>query len=76
MKEIIREFKSLEKKDQLIFFLICGAISNFLVGIIKFVFSITIPSFWFFINAMFSFTLAICRFLTIKKYNQSSIIAS
>ncbi|MBQ2937377.1 MAG: hypothetical protein IJE05_00600 [Clostridia bacterium] len=70
MKEIIKKFRALEKKDQLIFFLVCSTISNFIVGIIKFIFSLTIPSLWFFINAGFSFVLAICRFLTIKKYNK------
>ena len=69
MKVIIQKFRALEKKDQLIFFLICSTFSNFFVGIIKFIFSLTIPSLWFFINAGFSFVLAICRFLTIKKYN-------
>lgn len=70
MKEIIKKFRALEKKDQLIFFLVCSTISNFFIGIIKFIFSLTIPSLWFFINAGFSFVLAICRFLTIKKYNK------
>lgn len=70
MKKIIKTFRALEKKDQLIFFLVCSTISNFFVGLIKFIFSLTIPSLWFFINAGFSFVLAICRFLTIKKYNK------
>jgi len=70
MKDRIKKFRTLEKKDQLIFFLVCGAISNFGVGIIKFILSITIPSFWFFINAIFSLILALCRFLTIKRYNK------
>lgn len=70
MKDIIQKFRALEKKDQLIFFLVCSTISNFFIGIIKFIFSLTIPSLWFFINAGFSFVLAICRFLTIKKYNK------
>ena len=70
MKKLIKTFRALEKKDQLIFFLVCSIISNFFVGIIKFIFSLTIPSLWFFINAGFSFVLAICRFLTIKKYNK------
>ena len=70
MKDIIQKFRALEKKDQLIFFLVCSTVSNFFVGIIKFIFSLTIPSLWFFINAGFSFVLAICRFLTIKKYNK------
>lgn len=70
MKDIIQKFRALEKKDQLIFFLICSTISNFFIGIIKFIFSLTIPSLWFFINAGFSLVLAICRLLTIKKYNK------
>jgi len=70
MKDIIQRFRALEKKDQLIFFLICSTISNFIVGVIKLTLSLTITSLWFFINAGFSFVLAICRFLTIKKYNK------
>ena len=69
MKDIIQKFRALEKKDQLIFFLICSTFNNFVVGLIKFIYSLTIPSLWFFINADFSFVLAICRFLTIRKYN-------
>ena len=68
MKELIKKFRALEKKDQLIFFLICSTISNFIVGVIKLTLSLTLPSLWFFINAGFSFVLAICRFLTIKRY--------
>ena len=68
MKDIIQKFGTLEKKDQLIFFLICSTFSNFFVGVIKFIFSLTIPSLWFFINAGFNFVLAVCRLLTIKKY--------
>lgn len=70
MKELIKKFRALEKKDQLIFFLVCSTISNFCVGIIKFILSLSIPSFWFFINAVFSLVLAACRFLTIKRYNK------
>ena len=29
MKELIRKFRALEKKDQLIFFLVCSTVSNF-----------------------------------------------
>ena len=70
MKQLIKEFRALEKKDQLIFFLLCSTISNFLVAIIKFILSLTIPSLWFFINAGFSFVLAFGRFSTIKEYNK------
>ena len=74
MKELIKKFRALEKKDQLIFFLVCSTISNFGVGVIKFILSLSIPSFWFFINAIFSLVLAICRFLTIKRYNKIKIL--
>lgn len=70
MKKVIKDFLALEKKDQLIFFLLCGAIGNFFVGIIKLILSLTIPSLWFFINAGFSLVLAICKFLTIKRYKK------
>ena len=70
MKKVIKDFLLLEKKDQLIFFLICSTIGNFVIAIVKFIFSLTIPSLWFFINAGFSFVLSICRFLTIKKYKK------
>jgi len=69
MKEIIIKFRALEKKDQLIFFLLCSTIANFIMAITKFILSLAIPSLWFFINAGFSLVLAICRFLTIKRYN-------
>lgn len=74
MKELIRKFRALEKKDQLIFFLVCSTISNFCLGIIKFILSLSIPSFWFFINAIFSLVLAACRFLTIKRYNKIKVL--
>ena len=68
MKEVIERFRELEKKERVIFFLLCSAISNFFIAVIKFIYSLTIPSLWFFINAGFSLVLAICRFLTIKRY--------
>lgn len=68
MKELLHSFLELEKKDKLVFFLMCSAIGNFLIGIVKFVLSLTIPSMWFFVNAIFSLVLALCRFLTVKRY--------
>ena len=74
MKELIRKFRALEKKDQLIFFLVCSTINNFCVEIIKLILSLSIPSFWFFINAIYSIVLAACRFLTIKRYNKIKVL--
>lgn len=62
--------KTLDKKEQIIFFLIWTTIGNLFMAIVKFVLSLTIPSLWFFINAWFGFVLGICRLLTIKKYNK------
>lgn len=70
MKNIIKKFMALEKKDRVIFFLVCSTIINFLMGTIKLVLSFAIPSFWFFVNAGFSLVLASSRYLTIKKYNK------
>ena len=44
MKKIIKDFRALEKKEQIVFFLLCSTISNFIVGIVKLVLSLTIPS--------------------------------
>ena len=68
MKQLIYNFLELEKKDKLIFFLLCSAIANGFIGVVKFVLSLTIPSMWFFVNAIFSFVLASVRFLTVKRY--------
>ena len=70
MENVIKKFFELEKKDKIIFFLLCGTVGNFLVAIIKFIISLNIPSFWFFINSVFSFTLGISRFSTLKKYKK------
>lgn len=71
MKEIISTIQELEKKDKIVLFLIGSTIGNMFIAIIKFVLSLTIPSLWFFVNAIFSFVLAICRFLTVKRYGKS-----
>lgn len=71
MKESIQKFLVLEKKDQLIFFLLCMAITNFMVAIVKFILSISIPSLWFFVNAGFSFILSFCRLNSVKEYRKA-----
>lgn len=74
MKEVINNIIELEKKDRIVLFLIGSTIGNAIVAIVKFVLSLTIPSMWFFVNAIFSFVLAICRFLTVKRYGKSRTI--
>ena len=68
--KIISNFKELEKNDQIIFFLFITVIVNVIMAIIKFVFSLTIPSLWFFINAIFSIILALLRIFSIKDYRK------
>lgn len=68
MIKVIKDFFEIEKKDRLIFFLLCSTIGNVLIAVVKFGLSLYLPSFWFFVNAIFSFVLGLCRFLTIKRY--------
>ncbi|MBQ7409763.1 MAG: hypothetical protein IJW20_00070 [Clostridia bacterium] len=71
MKKVINNIIELDKKDRIVLFLIGSTIGNAFVAVVKFVLSLTIPSMWFFVNAIFSFVLAICRFLTVKRYGKS-----
>lgn len=76
MKKVIKKFRKLEKEDQLILFLMFSTIGNLFMAIVKFTLALTIPSLWFLINAGFGFVLAICRLLTIKKYNKTKKLKS
>jgi len=70
MIKTVKDFFKIEKKDRLIFYLLCSMFGNIIVAIVKFGLSVTIPSFWFFVNAGFSFVLGMCRLLTIKSYSK------
>lgn len=70
MGKVIKDFFEIEKKDRLIFYLLCSMIGNILVAIVKFALSLYLPSFWFFANAGFSFVLGMCRLLTVKSYTK------
>ena len=54
----IKKIIELEKQDRIIFFLFLTTIGNIVMAITKFVFSLTLPSLWFFINAIFNIILA------------------
>lgn len=69
MIKIVKDFLKKEKKDRLMFFLVCSTIANVLTAVAKLFFALYIPSFWFFVNAGFSFVLGMCRVLTFKSYN-------
>ena len=74
MKQIIKKIINLEKKDRTMFFLIITTIINILFAIIKFIFSVTIPSLWFFVNAGFLAILSLARFFSIKEYGKQRSI--
>lgn len=79
MKNIVYE-KLVNKKEKIVVILIGTMIIGFIVSLIKFILSVTIPSLWFFVNAIFGFVLALNRLIAIKKYyeikqiNDKSII--
>jgi len=70
---LIKKFLELEHSDKIIFFLLLTTIVNIVMAIIKFVFSLTLPSLWFFINAIFNFILALLRIYSIKEKNKIEI---
>ncbi len=73
MKNIIKRIINLEKSDRTMLFLINTTIINIIIAIIKFIFALTLPSLWFFINAIFLTILSISRVYSIKNYNKQKL---
>ena len=73
MKKNIQYFKNLKKEERIMFFLIFTTIGNMFIAIIKFILSLTLPSLWFFINAMFMLILSFARFFSIKYYRKTKL---
>ena len=67
-------FKQLKKEDRVMFFLILTTIGNIFIAIVKFVLSLTLPSLWFFINALFMIILTFARFFSIRDYGKTKHI--
>lgn len=67
---IIKKIKDLEKNDKTMLWLMFATSGNILIAIAKFIFSITIPSLWFFVNACFLAVLSIARFFSIRNYGK------
>ena len=74
MKKLIEHFKQLKKEDRVMFFLIFTTIGNIFIALVKFVLSLTLPSLWFFINAIFMIILSFARFFSIKDYSKMKLI--
>lgn len=74
MKNIIEYFKKLEKQDRIMFFLVFTTFGNILIAFIKLALSLTLPSLWFFINAIFMIVLCIARIFSIMDYNKIRLL--
>lgn len=74
MNKIIEHLKKLKKEDRIMFFLIFTTIGNIFIAIVKFVLSLTLPSLWFFINAIFMIILSFTRFFSIRDYSKTKLI--
>ena len=74
MNKFIENFKQLKKDDRVMFFLIFTTIGNIFIALVKFVLSLTLPSLWFFINAIFMIILSFARFFSIRDYNKAKLI--
>lgn len=75
MKKIIKQIKNLEKKDRTMLLLIFTTTANIILAIVKFLFAVTIPSLWFFVNACFLAVLSLSRFFSIRNYGKQRSIS-
>ena len=71
MKKLFNSFSDLKKEERVMFFLIFTTIGNVFDAIVKFVLSLTLPSLWFFINALFMIVLSVARIFSICDYQKS-----
>lgn len=67
---LIKKINNLEKNDKIMLFLIFTTLVNIIIAFIKFIFSIVLPSLWFFVNACFLTVLSIARFFSIRNYGK------
>lgn len=74
MSNLFNYLEKLKKEDRIIFFLIFTTIGNILMAILKFILSLTLPSLWFFINAVFMIVLSAARFFSIRDYRKIMLI--
>lgn len=74
MNKFIEHFKQLKKEERVMFFLIFTTIGNIFIAILKFILSLTLPSFWFFINGVFMLVLSFARILSIRDYSKTKLI--
>jgi len=74
MTSLFNYFKQLKREDRVMFFLILTTIGNIFIAIVKFILSLTLPSLWFFINALFIIILTFARIFSIRDYGKAKRI--
>lgn len=71
---LIGHVKTLKKEDRIMFFLIFTMVGNILIAFFKLVLSLTLPSLWFFINAIFMIILSFARYFSIRDYSKTKLL--
>ena len=74
MKKVFNYLKELKKENRVIFFLVFTTIGNIFIAAMKFILSLTLPSLWFFINAIFMIILSFARFFSIRDYRKTKLL--
>ena len=74
MKKLIEHIKRLKKDERIMFFLVFTTIGNIVIATGKFLLALTLPSLWFFINAIFMIILCISRVFSIRDYHKNGIL--
>lgn len=76
MISLFTKILNLEKKDKTMLLLMFTTSGNILIALTKFIFSVIIPSLWFFVNACFLAVLSISRFFSIRNYGKQKSMTS
>ncbi len=70
MNNLLYKYRKMKKDDKIMFFLVFSTMGNIFMAFIKFILALTLPSLWFFINAIFLIILSFARFFSINDYKK------
>ena len=65
---MLKKIRNLDQKDRTMYILRFTLTINIILATIKYILAFTLPSMWFFVNALFLTVLSISRFFSIKDY--------
>ncbi|MFV0484801.1 MAG: hypothetical protein ACK5MU_01035 [Candidatus Saccharimonadales bacterium] len=71
MRNPVRYFLGLERKDQRMIFIMLTAVTNVMMFVYNLTFGVINMSLWMLINAVFYFVIIISRYLSLKNYGKS-----